>query len=39
MRRGGLGRGRTLLDYDTFEAHVTESMNEAVFEKENINII
>ena len=34
MRHGGLGKCRSLLDYDTFKAHVTESVK-AVFVKEN----
>ena len=36
-RRGGLGRQRSLLVYDTFKAHVTESVK-AAFVRENINL-
>ena len=37
MRHAGLGRCRSLLNYDTFEAHVTESVK-AVCAKENTNL-
>ena len=36
-RRGGLGRRRSLLVYDAFEAHVTESVK-AAFVRENTNL-
>ena len=35
-RRGGLGRRRSFLVYDAFEAHVTESVK-AAFVRENTN--
>ena len=35
---GGLGRGSSLLVYDTFEAHVSENVK-VIFAKENTNAL